>query len=181
MQYQPVLDTALGLCFIFFAAALFTSGFVEWLANVVKKRAKTLLVGLSSMLDPQRSIDELQADDRSKMLRFYTPSARKEAALYYGALDTGAPTRGEGAITAEMIIGHPLIQPFRNSHVSASHQRNPSYIPADVAARALFDTMRTRTGVVFTVDENGRAVAPPGGGADDPIQAMLEQLPAARW
>lgn len=181
MQYQPLLDTALGLGFIYFAAALFGSGFVEWLANILKKRAKTLLVGLTSMLEPGTAIPDPVRDENLKLPRFYTATAKKEAALYHRALNEPrpagvSPAGSAPAITAQMLIGHPLVQPFKKGDASARNSRNPSYIPADVVARALFDTIRTKTGADFTVDSQGHAIAPPGGPAD-PVSDMLKKLP----
>jgi hypothetical protein len=43
MTDSAVLDTILGLIFLFYALALLCSGLVEMIANWVKKRAKYLL------------------------------------------------------------------------------------------------------------------------------------------
>src|SRR5215475_1894996 len=51
MSNWPVLQTALGLVFLFATLAVFCSGVCEVLANLLQKRAKYLLAGLHTMLD----------------------------------------------------------------------------------------------------------------------------------
>ena len=51
MTDSAVLDTVLGLIFLFYALALLCSGLVEMIANWVKKRAKYLLRGIRDLLD----------------------------------------------------------------------------------------------------------------------------------
>jgi len=57
MTDSAVLDTILGLIFLFYALALLCGGLVEMIANWVKKRAKYLLRGIRDLLD-----DVVQAD-----------------------------------------------------------------------------------------------------------------------
>jgi hypothetical protein len=51
MSGSAVLDTALGVVFVFLAASLVASGVVEWLSNKLNKRGDYLLRGLREMLD----------------------------------------------------------------------------------------------------------------------------------
>jgi hypothetical protein len=51
MSGSAVLDTALGVVFVFLAASLIASGVVEWLSNKLDKRGEYLLRGLREMLD----------------------------------------------------------------------------------------------------------------------------------
>ena len=51
MTDSAVLDTVLGLGFLFYALALLCGGLVEMIANWVKKRAKYLLRGIQDLLD----------------------------------------------------------------------------------------------------------------------------------
>jgi hypothetical protein len=51
MQLGAVLDTVIGISFVFFLLALASSAVGEWIATVLKKRAKYLLRGLRDMLD----------------------------------------------------------------------------------------------------------------------------------
>jgi hypothetical protein len=50
MTNSAVLDTVLGLVFIFYALALLCSGLVEMIANWLKKRAMYLLRGIRDLL-----------------------------------------------------------------------------------------------------------------------------------
>jgi hypothetical protein len=56
MPGTAVLDTAIGLAFMFFLVALFCSAAVEAVANFFKKRAKYLLRGLRDLLDTPHGI-----------------------------------------------------------------------------------------------------------------------------
>ena len=51
MSGSAVLDTALGVVFVFLAASLICSGVVEWVSNKLDKRGEYLLRGLREMLD----------------------------------------------------------------------------------------------------------------------------------
>jgi hypothetical protein len=51
MTDGAVLNTVLGLVFLFYALALLCSGLVEMIANWVKKRAKYLLRGIREFID----------------------------------------------------------------------------------------------------------------------------------
>lgn len=50
MTDSAVLDTILGLIFLFYALALLCGGLVEMIANWVQKRAKYLLRGIGDLL-----------------------------------------------------------------------------------------------------------------------------------
>lgn len=51
MTDSAVLDTILGLIFLFYALALLCGGLVEMIANWVQKRAKYLLRGIGDLLE----------------------------------------------------------------------------------------------------------------------------------
>ena len=51
MSGSAVLDTALGVIFVFLMASLVASGIVEWLSNKLNMRGEYLLRGLREMLD----------------------------------------------------------------------------------------------------------------------------------
>jgi hypothetical protein len=61
MSGSAVLDTALGVIFVFLAVSLMSSGVVEWVSNKLDKRGEYLLRGLREMLDlrPGMSADEV--------------------------------------------------------------------------------------------------------------------------
>jgi hypothetical protein len=54
MTGSAVLDTVLGMVFLFYALALVCGGLVEMIANWVKKRAKYLLRGIRRSRPPGR-------------------------------------------------------------------------------------------------------------------------------
>ena len=61
MTNSAVLDTVLGLVFLFYALALVCSGIVEMIANWVK-RAKYLQRGIRDLLDDLVPVDVMAAD-----------------------------------------------------------------------------------------------------------------------
>ena len=71
MTDSAVLNTVLGLVFLFYALALLCSGLVEMIANWVKKRAKYLLRGIRELIDDVVPADVAEAD-RNRMQRMPT-------------------------------------------------------------------------------------------------------------
>lgn len=62
MPGSVVLDTAIGLVFVFLAASLICSAAIEWLGNKLNKRGEYLLRGLREMLDiPPATPEEPEA------------------------------------------------------------------------------------------------------------------------
>ena len=59
MSQLRVLEVLTALIFMFYAAALISSGLVEWLANIVKKRAKYLLRGIHALLQGTKAPADL--------------------------------------------------------------------------------------------------------------------------
>src|SRR4029450_12623981 len=51
MSGSAVLDTAIGVVFVFLSVSLVCSGVVEWVSNKLNKRGEYLLRGLREMLD----------------------------------------------------------------------------------------------------------------------------------
>jgi hypothetical protein len=62
MTGSAVLDTVLGLVFLYYALALLCSGLVEMISNWVKKRAKYLLRGIRDLLDDVVPVEAMAAD-----------------------------------------------------------------------------------------------------------------------
>jgi hypothetical protein len=166
MTDSAVLDTILGLIFLFYALALLCGGLVEMIANWVKKRAKYLLRGIRDLLDDVVQADVAYRTRRggcrppprlsistawsrgSAMTKCFTsaPSPPREPAA-------GAPT-GTGAsslppegpmhrdkITLSNVMGHALVQHFRHATSLGKPTRNPSYLPSSVFARTLVDLL----------------------------------------
>jgi hypothetical protein len=67
MTDSPVLDTILGLIFLFYALALLCGGLVEMIANWVKKRAKYLLRGIRDLLDDVVQAETAMPDKKGWM------------------------------------------------------------------------------------------------------------------
>lgn len=62
MPGSAILNTAIGLVFVFLAASLICSAGIEWLGNVLNKRGEFLLRGLREMLDiPPATPEEPEA------------------------------------------------------------------------------------------------------------------------
>ncbi len=140
MPGTAVLDTAVGLAFMFFLVALTCSALVEFVANLVKKRSKYLLRGLRDLLDtPSNPAGPPGLADKAKSLQ---ANASGEKALYQNALRAGPsnPDRGT-APTTMAVMGHPLVRPFKQSDAAGVQNRNPSYLPAKTFAAALVDLL----------------------------------------
>jgi hypothetical protein len=165
MTDSAVLDTVLGLIFLFYALALLCSGLVEMIANWVKKRAKYLLRGIRDLLEtPGDSIagesawDRMQNTAQTVRLNGRAESERYNKMLHAGqpklpAEPTKAPT-GAGPTTLPPdqpvyrdqinlsdVMGHALVQPFRHSTSLGKPTRNPSYLPSSAFARTLVDLL----------------------------------------
>lgn len=167
MSYQPMIDTALGLFFIFFAGALITSAVVEWFANLFKKRAKVLLVGIKELLAPSEPTPQIGRPTRLLQVAWNLPANLARASdLYNSSLWAPAasklrapaeplhlrdspqpddsPMLAEAARTVEVddILHHSLVRPFAQARATGAKTRNPSYIPGEVFASALFDQVK---------------------------------------
>ena len=92
MTDSAVLDTVLGLVFLFYALALLCSGLVEMIANWVKKRAKYLLRGIQDLLgnvvavdmpaSEKRRLEEMPATARTLLLNGMVEHRRYDAMLH---------------------------------------------------------------------------------------------------
>ena len=168
MTDSAVLNTVLGLVFLFYALALLCSGLVEMIANWVKKRAKYLLRGIRELLDDVVPAD-LAVADRNRMQRM--PATAQTAVLngmiekqrYDAMLHAPVPTPprqpataapGEpgtalpvewpmhrDTITLSDVMGHPLVQPFRHATSLGKATRNPSYLPSSVFSQTVVDLL----------------------------------------
>jgi hypothetical protein len=124
MTGSAVLDTILGLIFLFYALALLCSGLVEMIANWVKKRAKYLLRGLRSLLEGTTHAPRSQLQ--------LVDNHTEERKQYASALDAdpqkvSQPTGGTRTkITVQDVMGHGLIQPFNRQmeRVAGSYNRH---------------------------------------------------------
>jgi hypothetical protein len=152
MPGTNVLDTALGLGFTFFVVAVFCSAVVEFIANLVKKRAKYLLRGLRDMLDTPAGAETVALGDRWTGVRqgvveenqLYKSALAATSDVAYGepaaipADEVSARPDGEQS-WAVRLMGHPLLRPFKQSRAGGLQTRNPAYLPASAVATALLD------------------------------------------
>jgi hypothetical protein len=168
MTDSAVLNTVLGLIFLYYALALLCSGLVEMIANWVKKRAKYLLRGIRDLIDDVVPPDVAVAD-RNRMQRMPTTAQtallngmiekQRYNAMLHAPVPTPprepaktAPGEAENALPAEWpiyrdtitlsdVMGHPLVQPFRHATSLGKPTRNPSYLPSSVFSRTVVDLL----------------------------------------
>jgi hypothetical protein len=128
MWGAAVLDTALGLAFVFSAVAMLSSVVVEWWATIQRKRAKFLLRGLQAML-----VDDLGSRRRWWSAADAWAALRTEHRLYRTVLH---PTVGAAARDDLVrVMAHPLLRAHRQTDPDGRYTRLPAYLPpADVAA-----------------------------------------------
>ncbi len=167
MTDSAVLDTILGLIFLFYALALLCGGLVEMIANWVKKRAKYLLRGIRDLLDDVVEAKVAMPDKKGWMQStaetvYLNPMVERQRyeELLHASVTTpphepaAAAPRGAGTtsltpeqtvhrdkITVSDVMGHALVQPFRHATSLGKPTRNPSYLPSSVFTRTLVDLL----------------------------------------
>ena len=171
MTDSAVLDTVLGLVFLFYALALLCSGLVEMIANWVKKRAKYLLLGIQDLLgnvvavdmpaSEKRRLEEMPATAPTLLLNGMVEHRRYDAMLHApvpeppGEPATAVPSEAGVGLATEQplhrdkmtladVMGHPLVQPFRHATSLGKPTRNPSYLPSSVFSRTIVDLLTLR-------------------------------------
>lgn len=132
---SAVIDTFIGLAFLFFLVAVFSSAIVEFIGNLFRKRAKYLLRTLRDMLEgttPASADGGLKARvDRS------VGNGGSERALYRDALTP----RDDDHRTTIRVMAHPLVEALKQTNERGEVTRNPSYVPATTFAVALLDVL----------------------------------------
>ena len=167
MSNWPVLQTALGLVFLFATLAVFCSGICEVLANLLQKRAKYLLAGLHTMLDRpvtgatapvfdgnRAAVPSPVAEAPSLSKLAAQPDVAVDAAQAVDGIAKQAATEAEpqpvpeppqlqaGGLTLAL-FGHPLLQSLQTNRIGPARRRHrhPSYISAKTFTRVLIDTL----------------------------------------
>lgn len=135
MLGSAVLDTVIGMSFVFFLVALLSSVLAESLANLLRKRPKFLLRGLQALLVEDRGA-------RARLPRSpggMWASMRAERSLYRAVLD---PTVGQ-AVASDVvrIMAHPLLRASRQTYPDGRYTRLPTYLPAADVALAIVDVL----------------------------------------
>jgi hypothetical protein len=175
-----VLDTALGLGFTFFLVAVLCSAVVEFIANLVKKRAKYLLRGLRDMLDTPAGAEAARLGDRWSGVR---EGVTGEKQLYRDALAATPEVAYAASGTddqpwAVRLLGHPLLRPFKQSRAGGLQTRNPAYLPASAVVTALLDLIVPDSEARLTIAQVRESV----GGLSDSVpfkRALLGLLKSA--
>jgi hypothetical protein len=126
-----VLDTVIGLSFVFAVTALMVTASVEGVATMTKKRAKWLLRGIQQLFGetttppPEKEgLDKLRRDD-----------VVSERITY------GRAVNDESAQLWAQVMAHPLLAPLRRRDAKGGSTQLPVDVPADVFARALIDLL----------------------------------------
>lgn len=151
MLGSAVLDTVIGLSFVYFLVAALSSTVAEWLANLLRKRAKYLLRGVAAMLS---------GDKGSRPLSAWTPasavaSIRTERELYrtvlhpsvgaaYGRPDAASgedPPGRQDVDDLVRLMRHPLLRARRQTDPDGRYTRLPPYLPANDIAAAVIDVL----------------------------------------
>lgn len=143
MSLQPVIDTVLGLSFIFFLGALLASGMVEWFANIIRKRARIVLAGLARMLGEDVDARTVTRQQLWQRLSGFSEAARQELTLYEQAVSATSSNRTSVSVAG--LLDHGLVKALRQTD-RKGNATLPSYIPGDLVAKALFETLRENAG-----------------------------------
>ncbi len=188
MTGGAVLDTVIGLAFVFFLVALFCSAVVESIANLFKKRAKYLLRGLRDLLDtpdpePPKGVGLARLNPRGITSRTFEKDLY-DAALAARPTDPRLPTDPAKPTEAQLpgwtiqLLGHQLVRPFKQSRSSGGQTRNPAYLPSKTFAAALVDLIVPDSTGVTTINTIRNAVTSLD--KDVPFrQALLSLITAA--
>lgn len=167
---SAVIDAFIGLSFVFFLMALFTSAVVEFLGNAFRKRAKYLLRGLRDILEPSDAA--AAAPPLTGLRKAYYSTLRRvapsvasapdaENRLYQTALSADARDADPDAavrVGVGALMGHPLVAAFKQTDSQGKVTRNPSYLPASTFAAALLDLLVHPTTGALTMTKIERAV-----------------------
>jgi len=138
MQLGAVLDTVIGIAFVFFLLALASAAVAEWLATVFKKRAKYLLRGLADIFGEQSG-----SVDGADRLEACAQSVRTERGLYQQAMRSVAnPTRStDRRLDRSTFLAHPLVAIQAPTVAGGRATRLPSYISARTFASVVLDAV----------------------------------------
>src|SRR3712207_9267369 len=98
MSGSAVLDTALGVVFVFLTASVMCAGVVEWISGKLDKRGEYLLRGLREMLDIRPGTDAASLP-RTGLLEHKRdmPATLRELEAAGATLVTPAPPDDESA------------------------------------------------------------------------------------
>jgi hypothetical protein len=163
MLASAVLDTVIGVSFVFFLVALASSAIVEWVANLTRKRAKYLLRGVQAML-----VDR-PAPRTSWSVAGVWNAMRAEQAMYR---DVMHPTvAASERSTLVKVMGHPLLRGRRQTDPDGRYTRLPPYLPSADVATALVDELLDSP----APEQIGERIAAVGGSLGRSLAALWER------
>jgi hypothetical protein len=163
---SAVLDTVIGVSFVFFLVALASSAIVEWVANLTRKRAKYLLRGVQAML-----VDRPVARTSWSPAGIWT-AMRAEQTLYRDVMHrtVGAAERSK----LVKVMDHPLLRARRQTDPDGRYTRLPPYLPAADVATALVDELLDSP----LPDQFAERIAAIGGSLGRSLSALWERAAA---
>lgn len=182
MISSPVVETAFGLLMVFYALALLCAGAVELVATWTKKRAKYLLRGVRDLVEgtgqagiglplgPRAWMNGAEVESRGYATALAAGTGKGDAAA-----TPGTPTAS--AVTVDKIMGHGLVQPFKQTTATGEATRNPSYLPADVFSRVLGDLLDADDQTPLSMDSLRKGVAE--GRLAEPFEQALTSMARA--
>ena len=159
MSLSAALSTIIATVFVFALVSLFCSALTETASSLLEKRARYLITGLRSMLDKPVSAAlpaEAQAsamptsDQMHDLVKDPATTdeaadrVRKMAAQQSTPAPTGPPPALNAGDLTVALFGHPLIRSLQGRRVWPGKKgkvRNPQYLPPNLFARALIDTL----------------------------------------
>jgi hypothetical protein len=145
MSATRVLEVVIAAIFMFYVTALISSGLVEWLSNLMKKRAKYLLRGIRALLVSRTTAGSWELAE----VVTGPGSANLERNLYRAALGS-SPAKAEVAKLEgeddlyQRVVEHPLVRSMAQSTPDNAITRFPSYVPARTFVTALLDGLHTK-------------------------------------
>lgn len=166
MLSSAVVETVIGLAFVFFLVAILCTALVEFIATRFKKRAKYLLRGLRDLLDQPEHLSATGPKLASPRTLMAARAAEKD--LYTAALaarstgldrtDEPAPVGPPSGSWAMGVMGHALARVYRQTRANGEVTTNPAYLPAATFSRALIDLVWPGSGEPMTVAGRRREV-----------------------
>ena len=169
MTLGPILDTAIGLVFIYFLLSLIASGIQEVLAAIFAWRGTYLVRGLSVILDNNGSAKFMWGPIEFFLAHF----TRVKLDTAADRQDRAVAAQGDQASDADKALQqvlavqtHPLMQ--------GTPTKTPSYIPAKNFSLALVETLRDGSKAPLFTQAERTIDALPDGDLKKTLSAFVE-------
>jgi len=158
---SAVIDTAIGLVFVFLAGSLFCTGVLEWISNKLNKRGEYLLRGLRELLDLPPATPEAPQSQGTPatgstldLLALKTRKARRGTLQKLSeqgdtlrtmlATDAAPKSVQPPAYLADLVLSHPLVAGLHRPAKPGSLNGNmhlASYLSGRTFAASLIDLL----------------------------------------